>query len=237
MYQILQKFDIHWHDGGPSIAMMCHLRRVSDLLYNWKSCLLCYMKDVVLHCSIFFKWNKLVRVRVRVHCHGTNLLREHLSFMAILRGGVFWKVPLYNSACLENSVWAGVANCFCAHQSYFGVYFLGGQVPKKTNTQITLKWAYEQFIITVYIYILLYFLTWHKWTQKWRLKEPSSRIDYLSHSVWLHSADDIIVDYTMHYWTQQLWYWYLKSYSWWYFHDQLCKKKGLLISNCVFWYF
>ena len=66
MYQILQKFDIHWHDGGPSIAMMYHLRRVSDLLCNWKSCLLCYMKDVVLHCSIFFKWNKLVRVRVRV---------------------------------------------------------------------------------------------------------------------------------------------------------------------------
>ena len=66
MYQILQKFDMHWHDGGPSIAMMFHLRRVSDLLCNWKSCLLCYMKDVVLHCSIFFKWNKLVRVRVRV---------------------------------------------------------------------------------------------------------------------------------------------------------------------------
>ena len=66
MYQILQKFDIHWHDGGPSITMMYHLRRVSDLLCNWKSCLLCYMKDVVLHCSIFFKWNKLVRVRVRV---------------------------------------------------------------------------------------------------------------------------------------------------------------------------
>ena len=64
MYQILQKFDIHWHDGGPSIAMMYHLRRVSDLLCNWTSCLLCYMKDVVLHCSIFFKWNKLVRVRV-----------------------------------------------------------------------------------------------------------------------------------------------------------------------------
>ena len=59
MYQILQKFDIHWHDGGPSITMMYHLRRVSDLLCNWKSCLLCYMKDVVLHCSIFFKWNKL----------------------------------------------------------------------------------------------------------------------------------------------------------------------------------
>ena len=63
MYQILQKFDIHWNDGGPSIVMMYHLRRVSDLLCNWQSCLLCYMKDVVLHCSIFFKWNKLVRVR------------------------------------------------------------------------------------------------------------------------------------------------------------------------------
>ena len=76
MYQILQKFDIHWHDGGPSIAMMCHLRRVSDLLYNWKSRLLCYMKDVVLHCSIFFKWNKLVRVRVRVLLRLTVVLKE-----------------------------------------------------------------------------------------------------------------------------------------------------------------
>ena len=66
MYQILQKFDMYWHDGGPSIAMMYHLRRVSDLLCNWKSCLLCYMKDVVLHYSILLKWNKLLRVRVRV---------------------------------------------------------------------------------------------------------------------------------------------------------------------------
>ena len=87
MYQILQKFDIHWHDGGPSIAMMCHLRRVSDLLYNWKSCLLCYMKDVVLHCSIFFKWNKLVRVRVRVRVHrmfGSDVLRRKLREMIFI---------------------------------------------------------------------------------------------------------------------------------------------------------
>ena len=69
MHQILQKFDGHWRDGGPSLTMMYHLRRVSDLLCNWNSCLLCYMKDVVLHCSIFFKWNKLVRVRVRVLPH------------------------------------------------------------------------------------------------------------------------------------------------------------------------
>ena len=74
MYQILQKFDIHWHDGGPSKAMMYHLRRVSDLLCNWKSCLLCYMKDV-LHCSIFFKWNKLVRIRVRVQLLLSKLLK------------------------------------------------------------------------------------------------------------------------------------------------------------------
>ena len=66
MYQILQKFDVHWPGGGPSIAMIYHLKRISALLYDWKSCLLCYMKDVVLHCSIFFNWNKIVRVRVRV---------------------------------------------------------------------------------------------------------------------------------------------------------------------------
>ena len=89
MYQILQKFDIHWHDGGPSIAMMYHLRGVSDLLCNWKSCLLCYMKDVVLHCSIFFKWNKLVRVRVRVRVDWVNAV-ESLNFTGICPVGSHW---------------------------------------------------------------------------------------------------------------------------------------------------
>ena len=96
MYQILQKFDIHWHDGGPSIAMMYHLRRVSDLLCNWKSCLLCYMKDVVLHCSIFFKWNKLVRVRVRVRCSGTGKRysnRKETSCVPLLNAGFEPGVP------------------------------------------------------------------------------------------------------------------------------------------------
>ena len=66
MHHILQKFDIHWYGGGPSIVMVNHLRRVSDLLYD----LLCYMKNVVLHCSIFlFKWNKIVWVRVQVREH------------------------------------------------------------------------------------------------------------------------------------------------------------------------
>ena len=83
MYQILQKFDIHWHDGGPSIAMMYHLRRVSDLLCNWKSCLLCYMKDVVLHCSIFFKWNKLVRVRVRVRVRVAQHMGKRCEIIAV----------------------------------------------------------------------------------------------------------------------------------------------------------
>ena len=35
------------------------------------------MKDVVLHCSIFFKWNKLVRVRVRVR--EVNELKRQLN--------------------------------------------------------------------------------------------------------------------------------------------------------------
>ena len=46
--------------------MVFHLRRVSDLLYDWNSWLPCHMKDVVLHCSTFFKWNTIVRFRVRV---------------------------------------------------------------------------------------------------------------------------------------------------------------------------
>ena len=45
MYQILQKFDVHWHGSGSSIAMVYHLRRASHLLCDWKSCLRCYMKD------------------------------------------------------------------------------------------------------------------------------------------------------------------------------------------------
>ena len=63
MYQKLQKFDTTWHGNGPSIAMVFHLKKVSDLVYGWKSCLLCYMNDVVLHCYIVFKWIKIVRVR------------------------------------------------------------------------------------------------------------------------------------------------------------------------------
>ena len=46
------------------MVVLFHLRNVSDLFYdlkkNWLSW---YVKDVVLHCSIFFKWNKIVRVR------------------------------------------------------------------------------------------------------------------------------------------------------------------------------
>ena len=83
MYEALQKFDIHWHGGGLSIVMMYHLRRVSDLLYDWKGCLLCYMKDVVLHCPIVFKWNRLVRVRVRV-------LQENNILQIVVELHVFW---------------------------------------------------------------------------------------------------------------------------------------------------
>ena len=136
LYQKEQQFDIHWHDGGPSIAMVFHLRRVPnprsvlwqkvyyyviwhDDVIKWKHLprywpfvrgihrspvnsphkgqwcgalmfsLICaringwvnnreagdlrrlrahydviVMKDV-LHCYIFFKWNKIIRVRVQ----------------------------------------------------------------------------------------------------------------------------------------------------------------------------
>ena len=112
MYQILQKFDIHWHDGGPSIAMMYHLRRVSDLLCNWKSCLLCYMKDVVLHCSIFFKWNKLVRVRVRVRVLRPSYLHNGISYTGKM-ASLFWIRPQGSLCCFRmtergNAAWTSV---------------------------------------------------------------------------------------------------------------------------------
>ena len=42
-----------------------HLRRVSDLLYDWKSCLLCYMKDVYYMVPYSLSEIKIVRVRIK----------------------------------------------------------------------------------------------------------------------------------------------------------------------------
>ena len=36
MYQRLKKFDIHRYCGDPSLAMVCHVRSVSDLFYDYK---------------------------------------------------------------------------------------------------------------------------------------------------------------------------------------------------------
>ena len=122
MYQILQKVDIHWHDGGPSIALMYHLRTVSDLLCNWKSCLLCYMKDVVLHCSIFFKWNKSVRVRARVrvrvlsNINFERLSKRELCHQTDQRLQSIIKIIIILQSCIHicldqfpNTIWRGIA--------------------------------------------------------------------------------------------------------------------------------
>ena len=59
-----KSFHIHWYNGGPSIAMVFHLRRVSDLFYDWNKLITISYVVVVLHCSILFEWNEIVRVRV-----------------------------------------------------------------------------------------------------------------------------------------------------------------------------
>ena len=132
MYQILQKFDMHWHDGGPSIAMMYHLRRVSDLLCNWKSCLLCYMKDVVLHCSIFFKWNKLVRVRVpcpmymhiciHIHIHTATLhalphvhAHTHTRTHTHTHSHISMPCPMYMHIHIHTATSPCLAPCTCTY--------------------------------------------------------------------------------------------------------------------------
>ena len=99
-----------WHDGGPSITMLYHLRRVSDLLCNWKSCLLCYMKDVVLHCSIFFKWNKLVRVRVnirRTKSQNLNVSRlfSQLALPNPLKPGFKSRMKMWLDRRCSNYIW------------------------------------------------------------------------------------------------------------------------------------
>ena len=161
--------------------------------------------------------------------------------MALLRGGAFRKFSSYNSAYSEINVWTGVVNCLCAHQSYFGVYFLGGQVlKKKMNAKITLKWAYEQFIITVNILLYYFFLhdimdpemTIKRTIFTHRLCVPFTLITFSWwHHCWLHNA---LSNPTIVLLVPEKWYHF---YSRWYFRGQLCKKKRLLISNSMFWYF
>ena len=98
MYQKLQKFSIHLFGGGPSIAMAFHLRRVSDLLYDRKSWLPCHMKYVILHCSTFFKWNKIFRVRVRViHVDTNDVSHPKWSFVRYL-------CPDWSTTCDMNRI-------------------------------------------------------------------------------------------------------------------------------------
>ena len=50
---------MYWPFGSDGISSQKGLRSVSWLKKGW---LLCQLEVVVLHCSIFFEWNKIVRV-------------------------------------------------------------------------------------------------------------------------------------------------------------------------------
>ena len=74
-----KSFDIHWYGGGPSMAMVFHLIRVSDLFYDLRKLTTMSFEVVVWHCSIFFECNKMVRVQVRKRGGGTNLSFVHMA--------------------------------------------------------------------------------------------------------------------------------------------------------------
>ena len=81
-----------------------------------------------------------------------------------------------------------MANCWCAHERVILVFI----VYKKRNTKITLEWAHKQFVTRVHT--LLYFLP-DKTNPKMTLKRGSSHITPVSHSLALHSADDVTIDW------------------------------------------
>ena len=61
MYQILQKCDIHWHGGGPSIAMIYHPRTsLRSALWLKKMFTVLYERYcITLFHILYVKWNSL----------------------------------------------------------------------------------------------------------------------------------------------------------------------------------
>ena len=96
MYQKLQEFDIHWHGDALSIAMVFHLRRVSDLLYD---CLLCHMEYVVLHCSTFFKSNEIVRFQIQLIWVKSRWNQAKSVHWGLPFSVLECKVPLVDGSC------------------------------------------------------------------------------------------------------------------------------------------
>ena len=74
-------------------------------------------------------------------------------------------------------------------EGYFGAYFPSCTVTREMNTKITLKWANKQFVMKVHR--LFYFL------QEITIYDNNNRDLHtsapVSHSLGLHSADDITI--------------------------------------------
>ena len=79
-----------------------------------------------------------------------------------------------------------------SREGYFGVYFPSCAATKEINTKITLEWAHKQFVTRVHT--LFYFL--HDITNPWMaLKQGSSHIIPVFHSLALRSAGDVTIDW------------------------------------------
>ena len=79
----------------------------------------------------------------------------------------------------------------CSLEGYFGVYFPSCEVTREINTQLTLEWMHKEFITGVHT--LSYFL--HDITNPYMtMKWWSSHIALVSHSLVLHSADNVTIN-------------------------------------------
>ena len=96
-------------------------------------------------------------------------------------------IPCHTAGKVENNVCTRVANCLCAHERVILVFISLVGNKHQNNTRVSAKTVRRKST-----YIIL-FLTRHNVSKKWRLKRGSSHIIPVSHSLSLHSADDVTI--------------------------------------------
>ena len=102
---------------------------------------------------------------------------------------MFLYIPCHTAGKVENNVCTRVANCLCAHERVILVFISLVGNKHQNNTRVSAKTVRRKST-----YIIL-FLTRHNVSKKWRLKRGSSHIIPVSHSLSLHSADDVTIDW------------------------------------------
>ena len=134
------------------------------------------------------------------YCHHTCwliLCNGHLLCLIWLTAGVYTMmcscdrfIIMYRLEC---------KNCMCWQQC-FGIYFPISKAMSVINSTMTPLWVHKQFTLTMHT--LFYFVQNIMCHKCWNKRLP--HIESVSHSFYLHSCGDVIIDYPRHYGTWQL---------------------------------